>query len=485
MPNTLAESYEQLPYRSFARRSSRPEHLAVIGRLFGITAPDPSSSRVLEIGCGTGGNLIPLAEAYPRSTFIGIDLARGHIDEASGVARALALTNVTFAARDVTTLTREDGGFDYILCHGVYSWVPEVVRDAILRVCSENLNENGLAFVSYNAKPGGSFRAAVRDVMRYHSNLFGAPEKQLEEATDLIRFLSRCKTGASDSYRTALKEVLVKLESSQPDYLFHDFLGEESEPYLLSDFVVNAERAGLSYVGDASPELMFDTAQPEDVRRVLSQFASDRIRFQQYLDFVENRAFRESVLARAKPELPGWGRLADARFASSLTAMPPAGARAWFTFKDNRGRDVRVDDDGERDVLVSLTAAWPSSLSERDVCPGRDRGEVSRALRSLFERGLVEAELFPRRATGVRRDLPRTSEYARYLATRQAVVTSPLHYSAPLSSPARVIVALMDGKTEIERIDSTLRELLDDGDKDAAIARAWREVIDHGFLLGD
>ena len=61
-------------------------------------------ARVLEIGCGAGTALIPLAEAFPASRFVGYDLCPEPIEWAQAEARRRGLDNVTFAVRDVTRL---------------------------------------------------------------------------------------------------------------------------------------------------------------------------------------------------------------------------------------------------------------------------------------------------------------------------------------------------------------------------------------------
>lgn len=70
------------------------------------------------------------------------------------------------------------GRFDYILTHGVYSWVPPAVQEKILRLCASNLTEHGVAYVSYNVNPGWSMRGMLRDMMCYHASRFEDPRER-------------------------------------------------------------------------------------------------------------------------------------------------------------------------------------------------------------------------------------------------------------------------------------------------------------------
>src|SRR6185437_7616371 len=84
-----ATSYDLLPYESAPYPHSRPERLATLATLLGLTPANPSEARVLELGCGFGGNLMPLAELYPRSQFVGLDASSRQIADGKAVADRL------------------------------------------------------------------------------------------------------------------------------------------------------------------------------------------------------------------------------------------------------------------------------------------------------------------------------------------------------------------------------------------------------------
>jgi SAM-dependent methyltransferase len=163
-------SYEEVPFDSGPVTNSHPDALATVATLYGMTPPPLDGCRVLELGCSTGGNLLSMALSLPDSTFVGIDLAPRQITQARALAATLGLTNVDLRAMSIADVDDDLGMFDYIVCHGVYSWVPEPIREAILRVCSRNLAPNGVAFVSYNTFPGWHARAMVREMIVFHDD---------------------------------------------------------------------------------------------------------------------------------------------------------------------------------------------------------------------------------------------------------------------------------------------------------------------------
>ena len=86
---------------------------------------------------------MPFAARHPGARVVGIDLSPVQIAEGQARLAEMGLTNAELKQMDLSQIDMSDGEFDYIICHGVYSWVPPTVQDAILRIASENLTENG------------------------------------------------------------------------------------------------------------------------------------------------------------------------------------------------------------------------------------------------------------------------------------------------------------------------------------------------------
>ena len=116
-----------------------------------------------------------MAVSLPGAAFVGIDLSQRQIEEGRRTIAALGLGNIELVHGSIDTVGPDAGQFDYIVCHGVYSWVPRAVQDHILRICRRNLTADGIAYVSYNTYPGWFMRGMVRRMMKFHASRFSDP----------------------------------------------------------------------------------------------------------------------------------------------------------------------------------------------------------------------------------------------------------------------------------------------------------------------
>ena len=158
MNSELSSYYDAVPYESHPFPQTAPEHLEAIAFVFGLDAPAPGGACVLELGCAAGGNLIPFAARHPGASASGVDLSSVQVGQGDVAIGQAGLSNVELRTFNIADIDAAFGKFDYIICHGVYSWVPAAVQQAILRVCSDNLSDKGVAYVSYNVYPGWKAR---------------------------------------------------------------------------------------------------------------------------------------------------------------------------------------------------------------------------------------------------------------------------------------------------------------------------------------
>ena len=153
-PTSSDFAYDRVPYPDSAAPETHPRYLEAVALLSGMQPADLTSCRVLEIGCASGRNLLPMACEFPGSQFVGVDLAGEQIDEATSIARQLQLDNVDFHHASLTDINESWGEFDYILCLGVLSWVLPETQNEILSALGSHLSPHSVGVISYKTYPG-------------------------------------------------------------------------------------------------------------------------------------------------------------------------------------------------------------------------------------------------------------------------------------------------------------------------------------------
>jgi methyltransferase-like protein/ubiquinone/menaquinone biosynthesis C-methylase UbiE len=481
-----ANAYDQIPYTSFPYPRSHPDHLRSVAGLFGLDAAPVTACRVLEIGCASGGNLIPMAEQLPGSTFVGIDLSARQIETGQTAVDAIGIDNLQLRCADLVAVDESLGEFDYIVCHGVYSWVAPDVQEAILRLCRRHLRERGVAFISYNTYPGFYLRQAVRDMMRFHVAQFDDPQTRVAQARALVEFFAAAAPGdGGDPYRTLLQRELEILRRTGSDYLFHEHLEEHNQPCYFHEFVARLQAAQLQYLGEADTHTMLTRDLPGEVSETLARISPDIVRLEQYTDFVRNRQMRCTLVCHAEVVLERSlaGRVVFDRglgFAGRPVDGPvDLASGTKVTFAVGGGATVSSSRPTTKAALVVLTQHAPDVLSFDElwaqtsallargniviVDETRDREELAADLLECFFRGGVQLRTWRptfTRTVGVR---PRVSAYARWQATHARFATSRRHDRVDLDEASAQVVRLLDGQRDRAAIVEGLLARVDDG----------------------
>lgn len=296
---TTPTLYDEVPYPAQSYLSTYPDRLRTQGILHGMNPAPASRCRVLELGCGAGGNLIPMALGLPDATFLGIDLSPGEIERGQSLLAASGARNVTLRQGDICDLPADIGKFDYIIAHGLYTWVPPAVRDRLLALCDAHLTDQGIAFISYNVYPGAHLRQMVREILVYHTRDCTTPQEKIAKAQEFLAFLAN---GSPDParYREIIKEEEKLIRVLGGHYYFHDALSEYNQPVYFHEFIAHARQHRLQYLFDLNWTVELDCTHPPQVMAELRRFSGgERTALEQYGDFFDCRQFRQTLLCRA------------------------------------------------------------------------------------------------------------------------------------------------------------------------------------------
>ena len=440
-----ADAYTRLPYPGLAFPQTHPDRLALLAILHGLEPAPPERARVLEAGCADGLNLVAMAAHSPGAEVVGFDL----VEPALGIQAAaeLGLTNVRLEQADLLDM-REWGEFDYVIAHGVYAWVPDAARDALMALVAGCLAPQGVAFVSYNALPGARLRTMLREMVLLHAGEQAGLSERVDSGRELYEFLAPWAQDRPDAYGAVLASELERLRRLPKPLLAHDDLGARYDPVWLRDVARHAERHGLRYLADAEPAELRSDRQPPGVDEQLDALAGgDRVVWEQYADLLAGRAFRQTLLCRADAPLDD--AIAPARL-----------ARLWFRASAAAGIETEPGGESERDDSGGNGSSGPSAVERLALAHPRafgfddlhetlgepDPAALAAQLWEAFRAGDVELSAAPDRHVAVAGERPETSLVARWQAARGPELTSLRHEPVRLEDPlGRLLIRLCDG----------------------------------------
>jgi methyltransferase-like protein/2-polyprenyl-3-methyl-5-hydroxy-6-metoxy-1,4-benzoquinol methylase len=487
MTPVSSNPYDEVLYNNYAILHTHPNRLAILGKLFGLKPAPAERCRVLELGCGDGANLIPMAYGLPDSQFLGIDLAGRPIAKGQAMIEALGLNNVSLEQMDLLDFPKSAGEFDYIITYGIYSWVPEPVRDMILEISKAHLAPQGVAFVSYNTFPGWRLRQMMREMMQYHVATYSDPHQIIQQARALAQFLADSNDKAS-SYGAFLAEELRDALTRKDSGLYHDELAAINAPIYFFQFADHAARHGLQFLTETQFVVTQEiNAQPE-MMETLSRLGADVVRREQYLDFMECRRFRQTLLCHDHAVV---NRDLDLDIMKSFLYVslsrldsPEMDLNSGKTvrFCGSRGANMATAHPLAKAALQHLSENWPAPFSVEqitsaalkrlsaagvpfDSSPQRDGQGMCQLLLSAYGAGLVEALSQPPGFTLNLSERPVASPVARKQLTLGDTVTSLLHTTLEITDPlARRLVLLLDGTRDRSALVEGLLPLIDSGE---------------------
>jgi len=468
------QSYDELPYDSLPLPETQPDFLAAVARLHGFAAPDPSRARVLELGCASGGNLIPLANRHPESECVGVELSRVQAEAGARFVSHLGLANVRILHGDLAALPSDIGQFDYIIAHGVFSWVPPSVQDALLEVCRQHLTADGVAFISFNVAAGwDTFQPLRRALIERTQADLPAPQRYAQ-ARALLDELEMTGTDP------ALRKEIAYLRTAAPSYLFHEYLAEFNAPITFTDFAAKLETHGLRYVGEAGPRRA--VVELEDSWGLIPESMAGRwLDAEAALDGALTTRFRRALVCRydapfARP--PQAEALTGLAFYADLASGEEIDldTNSEQAFVDPAGNTFPVAAPLAKAAVMALSLAYPNALRYptlraaaqsvmAEVCAQgeQDEAQFRDALFRLVILHGVMPTVSDRQFPAEPGERPRAHALARMqAATPGWVVSGARHVAMDMDAPGRELLTLLDGSRTAEELVSLIHARLPD-----------------------
>ena len=477
-----AERYNEVPYADHPYLVTHPRCLETMATLFGMNPEPIGTSRVLELGCAGGGNLIPQAQDLPQAEFVGVDFSKRQVADGEEIIGSLGLENIRLVHRNIIEIDDSWGEFDYIICHGVYSWVPPEVQDKILEICRRNLGPQGVAVISYNTYPGWHLKGMVREMMQYHASRFKDANEQIYQSQALLEFM--VETGNEDrGVIKFLKEELETLQKTSNSYLFHEHLETHNLPCYFHEFAERAANRDLQYLGDSVFGTMLLQALPRKSRDLLKDLPM--LQQEQYKDFLQNRTFRSSLLChreialdrritpdKARPFYVGLTKDMDCEKDLDIHDTKV------FTLQCPGKGKMTVGNRTVKSAIMCLKEVFPNYVSfdrlhqaalgklgpaASDAGENGDADTLGIGVLSAFGLGVFDICVHPPACATKRSSFPEVSPLARHQAQTKSSVTNLRHEMVNLDDLSRHIVRRLDGRHDISAIVGSVEEAISSG----------------------
>ncbi len=460
-------AYDRVPYPSYTFPQTRPDSLAVLAAINGMKPTPPDKCRVLELGCGDGANLLSFAYVLPGSEFVGVDLSAVHIADGKASAEQLDLSNISLIHEDVMNFSREVyGEFDYVIAHGLYSWVPEFVRAKVLQIYAECLAPHGVGYISYNTYPGCRLREVAWGMLKFHTRSIGDPMEKVEAGTAFVKSLSEV-IDPNSLYQAVLKAELAHFAERTPENIFHDDFADINQPFYFHEFVSQIRPHGLQFLSEVGAFWTENSSFPADVERKLDEFCPDLIRREQYVDFLTNRRFRSSLICRDDVPLnrePEPDILRDFYVASQVSpqSTPPRISDSTMeTFLAAEGGSIESNHPLTKAALIYLEQVWTRCIPFDELIENAarligttsetlDSVEIQKASAYLLEfvkSGHVYLHRYQPTFASSPGQFPKSSLFARWQIQRESEIVTSLSGMGfkPDSDFMRLVMSLLDG----------------------------------------
>lgn len=477
-------AYDKVLYPNYLHAQTHPDRLATMTKFFGVKPKPVENCRVLELGCGTGSSLLSFACDLQGSEFVGVDLSEKQIELGKQTVSEIGLKNLDLRQADIMQINRENyGEFDYIIAHGVYSWVPDFVRDQMLKICGEMLAEQGVAFISYNALPGAHFSQMAREMMLFHTKNLTSIDDKVNESLGLLKFIADASP-PDKVYHRVLQDELKKLSERNFANVYHDELADFYKPVYFYEFMDHAHRHNLQFVTEVERFTTKDLHYPKEVLETLREISDNVIALDQYLDFIKGRRFRQTLLCRKDLEIkrqPDPQILREIRIASPLKALsekPDLAGKGREIFVGEENGKIEIDHPLIKTALFYLGKIWTRSAEFSEIIENcrkilseqsggeaeiseKDKKILTDVLFQAFCSGLLRFYVHePRYATKVS-EKPVASPIARWQVEHNQAVSTLLCTSVEIQdSLARELVRILDGTRDHERLVADLTEFI-------------------------
>ena len=217
--------------------------------------------------------------------------------------KKIGLKNIKLIEKNILDINEDFGKFDYIIVHGVFSWVPKEVQDKIIKICNENLTEEGIAYISYNTYPGWKEPDKIREMMIYANKYFpeislGDKNQRGKAFISIVAEQMKIYEDISKKKGDFIKQI-EEVVGMQDYYVAHEYCEDINSALYLNEFVDLIKKGNLEYISDVALRLSIISTYNKDTVDKLQQLSQgDHVIKEQCLDYILDTKFRRSLVCK-------------------------------------------------------------------------------------------------------------------------------------------------------------------------------------------
>lgn len=496
---SLGSIYDEIPYIFQADARTYPGKTGALGLLYGLGVEALANARILELGCAQGANILPIAERFKGSYCVGVDLSREHIASGKTILQGLGLKNIELICGDFQALDLPLHSFDYIIAHGLFSWIPEHLQIPLLQTLKGYLAPKGLAHLSFNVLPAWSLRLGLKHYLADLTEGLGSYTAKVDKAHAFLQDLQKTPPLQGLRWKHFLGEDLGLILRQSKHYLAHDFLEPENHPISYKDFYTLAKAQGLQILGESQLRRNILHQLHPEVQGFYRSHGSSELEWNSLYDFLNFRTFRNMLLCHENVELspePLPSSFAKLYFSSPLRPETPLKNLDGETVLKYIGRgELLAKNPLDKALLLALAEAYPNALSLEELLENtihhlshHGHSFEPKAIMDItgflfygYTKNQIDFWTHP-----IRADKPSDKPSAlcpfahslnRYLAKNTQYPLINEHYEMiHLSSGQKAVLQLLDGKHSLADITKHLKE------KPTVILGALEALAQHVLL---
>ena len=429
---------------------------------------------VCDIACGSGRQILLSALVNPAIRFHGVDGDSGHIREAQRCANLLGLDNVSFECANLSSWKSGANKYDVITCSGTFSWVPEPIQQAIMRVISGALSPKGVAVLHVLTKPASLGMELAQDMLlRRVSDLDSMPDRLVAARAFAKTFQSSDALTVDAGETEVANWLLGQIASRSDDGVSHEYLGAQIHSFYFREIESVVNSAGLNIVGDAEYSRICPTRLPRNSAvSTLYDDAPTWSEQQELIDMFGQMPGARCLLLRSQPRSQP---VSTASFSGLHVALHPAAVDWSIDGYPILSSRLSNDLSAYAMRIASMLAdAYPFTAEVKTA------SELSvechdGALAELLEHGLITLSVVASHSASWADDTPCTHRFAQLENTINAgVFTSRTGQRAPSHPFASFLLRQADGSRTIEQLAQLAYSFFADKSMPETAVEAWR-----------